>query len=440
MVKHTILAAIAFFILISLAGCEFVPTDVSELMSPPKLTAEQQKIEQALEKAVGGKLSLKYPITGEYRSAFIMHDFDNDGNNEALAFYSTANGNGGTHIAVLKKIKSGWISVGDISGDGTDIDSIEFGDFTGSGSDDLAVCWRSFNSTDMTLCVYSNICRKRKKVGLGIINLMKKIDMDGDGRPDLLVLRLNTDESKAYARLFSYRGGVFGEVAQAPLDGTVTGYSGLYLTKIPGQTGEGVLIDGNKGDHSMVTELVYFKDNRLITPFYNPSDGTAAITFRSQPYPSMDINNDGIVDIPIPEQLPAADKNGKNVYLCRWSDFDGNSGLVPKLYCAMNYSENYYFEFPQKWLSENVTIRQDGSGSAWDFVEWDASKKQYGTGLFKISVMDDTAWDSMAAKLGLYKLAEKNGFVYSLEIKAQNTADPLVLSIDEIKKAFFLLN
>ena len=70
----------------ALTGCSF-GASIDTLMSPPKLSMEQEQIYSALTAAVGNNISLKYPKSGKYLSAFIIEDIDGDGGNEALVFY-----------------------------------------------------------------------------------------------------------------------------------------------------------------------------------------------------------------------------------------------------------------------------------------------------------------------------------------------------------------
>ena len=69
-----------------LSGCQFSLT-VDTLLSPPRLTAQQEQIYQALQAAAGNNISLKYPKSGERLSAFTVEDLDADGETEAIVFY-----------------------------------------------------------------------------------------------------------------------------------------------------------------------------------------------------------------------------------------------------------------------------------------------------------------------------------------------------------------
>lgn len=444
--KHAIikpvLAIISAVLLAALiSGCAVIPADISELESPPKLTGEQQAIEKALEAKAGNKFTLKYPLDGDYRSAFIMKDLDHDGTPEAIAFYSPQGG-AGPHIAFFAKTRGKWNEISDIGSDGSEINNVAFGDFDGNGNDDIAVGWRSFNSTDLTLMVYSRNDKSKNgftKTNLGSFTKLKTLDMDQDGNPDILLLKLDSDEKNAAARLISYRHGKLAEVAKAPLDSTVTSYAGVYVTKLNAKT-NGVYVDGYKSSHNMITELVYYKDGKLITPFYDSAQHIVSRTLRSVTYQCTDINGDGIIEIPMPTSLPYESQNKKDSknWLVNWSVFDGSKGLTPKLSCVMNYAENYYFTYPEKW-NNSVTVKKV-SDSDWEFCEWNYDKGTYGPELFAIEVYSGDDWGVMPNKSSFNMLTEKSGIVYAAELPEQRTNSKLSLSLAEIKKNFNLFN
>lgn len=439
-IKSVTVALVALAVALSLSGCAFIPADITELESPPKLTAEQQSIEAALEKAEGTKLTLKYPLEGDYRSAFVLKDLYNNGTEQALAFFSPPSG-AGTYIDVLEKVNGNWEVSSKIGSDGTEIDSVAFGDFNGDGQDEIAVGWRSVSLTDLTLVVYSKKGLKYSKSNLGTFTAMKTLDMNGDGRTDILLLQLAGDVAKARASLISYRDSKFEEVATSPLDSTVTNYVGVYTTKLAsGETG--VLIDGKKGDDKMITELVYYKNGKLVSPLYDNSKHTVTSTLRYVDYRCEDIDGDGTIEVPMPVELPYVPnaKDTNQNWLVRWSTYDTKKGFIPKFSAIMNYTEGYYFKYPEKWDPKKVTVSKRVGDDVWDFCRWDSAKNTYGKVLFTVSVYTDDVWNNLPDKDGYIKLAEKNGTVYLVQIPSQAPGDPLALTLPEIEKNFRLIS
>lgn len=445
-IKTGVIMLVSLLTVLILSSCAFIPTDISELESPPKLTAEQQAIEKALEASVTGKLTLRYPLEGKYRGAFVPKVLDN---NEALAFYSSDSK--GPQIAVLDKMGNNWKVINNISSEGNEIDSLEFGDFNGDGHKDIAVGWRSYTSTDLTLMVYMRSGSSFYKVPFNTFTKMVTLDMNGDGKMDILTLKLDSDVTQAKARLISYKNGRLAEVSNSPLDSTVTRYSGVYTTKL-GKNKNVVLIDGYKSTNKMITEIVYYKNGKLNSPLYSREKQTVNSTMRfDTKYKCTDINNDGITDIPMMRELPTElNKSSTNQnWLVRWSDFTGSNVLTLKVQTIMNYAQNYYLKYPAKWesidnnkiITFNVTVssRADDD-SVWNICKWDAAKKAYGKVFFTIYVKSEDDWSNITDKSNYFELAEKNGTVYLAQIPEQAADDPLALSASEIKHCFNLIN
>ena len=84
--KSVILFLLEILTTLFLGGCGF-SAGIDTMMKPPKLNVEQEQIYSALTERIGSKVSLKYPKSGDYLSAFIISDIDEEPTNEAIVFY-----------------------------------------------------------------------------------------------------------------------------------------------------------------------------------------------------------------------------------------------------------------------------------------------------------------------------------------------------------------
>ena len=67
-------------------GCDLTLSTIDNLIKPPKLSEEQNRIDTALKASVGDNISLVYPKTGDYKSAFIVENIDEEETSEAIVF------------------------------------------------------------------------------------------------------------------------------------------------------------------------------------------------------------------------------------------------------------------------------------------------------------------------------------------------------------------
>lgn len=117
-----------------LSACSSFQPNLTDLMQSPKLTEEQAEIYEALTNAADvSDVQLKYPKSGDYRSAFVMFDLDADGEDEALVFYNMPSWGGNVRIMVLDHQQDEWVSVYDAVGEGTDVTEVDFQVLTASG-------------------------------------------------------------------------------------------------------------------------------------------------------------------------------------------------------------------------------------------------------------------------------------------------------------------
>jgi hypothetical protein len=433
---------VVFLLLLSFTSCQFALTDVTDLVRPPKLTGKQQSLQAALEKEIGTKYILKYPLKGLNRSAFIMKDIDGDNKEEALALYCPQDENAGTHIMVLKLSSGKWKKICDISGDGNEIESVDFGDYFGTGKSCLTVGWTLFNSSDFGLGVYTIGDGKKgfTKVYSDSFSAMSILNIDNNKTDDMLLFNLNPSPITSLARMITYDNGRLHEVSNAPLDSTVSSYAGAYITNISSNA-KGVLLDGYKGAHSMVTELITWKNGKLITPYYDNITNAVTSTLRDVAISCTDIDNDGVNEIPFPVEMPGYEDQqfADKIWLVSWKKSDGNSGFIDKFSSIMNFTEGYYFTIPPSWL-KNVTVENQSATHSFIFRQWNITTSKMGRELFDIQVYTQNDWKKIKDKTNLEVIGQRNNNVYVVKIlDKQGLSDTLYLPLNEIQLRFNLI-
>ena len=83
------------------SGCSFRLSGINELLKPPKPYGTNDELQAAFEESVGGDVVFKAPVSGEFRSSFIVKDIDGDGSDEAIAFYSESSADTSVMISLF---------------------------------------------------------------------------------------------------------------------------------------------------------------------------------------------------------------------------------------------------------------------------------------------------------------------------------------------------
>ncbi|MBQ6119424.1 MAG: hypothetical protein IJK98_09340, partial [Clostridia bacterium] len=150
------MAALVCIGLTVFAGCnivDFFSTD--SLLRAPKLTGQNAALQQAFEQTVGKDVFLVSPLTGAYRSAFILQDCNGDEVEEAFVFYAMNDTENTIHIHLLEFVEGTWRSVADTTGNGSEVYKVEFCSVDRDAAPELAVTWTvSDSKRDKTLSLY----------------------------------------------------------------------------------------------------------------------------------------------------------------------------------------------------------------------------------------------------------------------------------------------
>ena len=356
----TLMLAIALCLI--LCGCNMFVFDTDNILSPPELSGELKPIQQALVESIKGEYTLKYPTYGDIKSAVVTEDLDGDGIKEAFAFYSTSDSEETMmHLNVIVKDKKKYKSVDDNSKSASGIERIDFYDLNGDGKKEIIVGWEIYAESEKQLAVY-----QFEKNALTQIMSQKYtnylcIDFDDNGKNEILVQDLDTKESTNKASLYSITENGLTKISGCLLDGKVKTAGRFKLSSLSnGQ--KAVYIDEIKGIGA-VTEVLFMSKGELKNPLLDVENTMENVkTIRSATIPSADVNNDGIIEIPMASDIPNADFNSdEKLYYTNWCSFSGDV-LTVKQVSVVNTADGYSINLPKRFIgniaaSKNVDKR-----------------------------------------------------------------------------------
>lgn len=330
---------------ILLSGCSFrLASSVNDLISPVAPFGDNVEVKTAMDSYAKNGYSLKTPSSGDYTTSYCFFDIDGDDTKEAFAFYEPKDDLGTIDLAVIKKIDGTWKVVKNIKGQGKDIYSISFCDINGDGNDEAFVCWDVIsNSTNHVLSVYKFSFKGEKckvsEIGESIsINNYSTVDISGDGIKDLLIFAITSGTSpSAKAQLYSLENDKFLLMGETKLDSHITNYKKLQIEKIDGNTRLYADAVGSDGE-SMTTELIYWSDtyDTIISPFYSYSTGLSEDTTRNLDICCMDVNEDGLIEIPSNHSMDLP----KGIKAVNWKIYK-NTILLHSAYSLYSPKDNY---------------------------------------------------------------------------------------------------
>ncbi len=289
---------------------------VDELMRTPKLTGENALIQEAFEEAVGTGVSLLNPVSGEYRSAYVLNDIDGDTFNEAIVFYKNKQTSSDVHMHLLDFDGKEWFSVADVVGNGTDIYSIEFCNLDNGNLLEIAVVWtmpdavRSKNLAIYKISVEKNIVKKLSSLGTVSVYDYLFVDLDFDGLNEMFYIyydiTVNPQHAAARVMEIDVENEIIQPSSELKFKSDVVSFAGLTSDLKDGTYR--MYIDCITANSQYFTQIVFFDSEKstLVSPSFLSAKDCMKKTLRTSNVLSQDVNADHLIEIPVEKDYPSS--------------------------------------------------------------------------------------------------------------------------------------
>lgn len=420
--KRKLLPAAALTVIsASLTGCSF-GTSIDNLMTPPKLSVEQEQIYKALTDAAGTNISLKYPKSGKYLSAFIVEDIDGDGGDEAVVFYeknSLAAPENTLRINILDQNGGKWRSVCDTPAEGAEIEKVIISELGSNERINLIIGSSLINRSEKNVAIYNYDPLKGtiEKTFSEACSFIDVTDLDGDDETEFFLLAGSATGSPAVAESYKLDESGTYHVYSSELSGSFTEFDSLNYGEIGGGR-KGLYIDAVSGAGSIQTDIVYMDSTGLNKVFADPKDSLA--TVRPAGCSSFDIDGDGILEIPVQTISPGYEDlpESEQMKITQW-DFVNNDNRLERK-CSSYYSvgNGYIFVFPKKW-DKKVTIKRDAVND--EIVFCACQDGETGRELMRIYCAEDSASREDRLSSGYMLMGTKGDSAYLAYIPYNQT-------------------
>jgi len=436
MVKRIMALIITGVLTFMLCGCDGLGITDDELLSPPKAQGVYGVINDVLKKSVTEKYTLKFPSSGEYRSAIVLKDINNDGVEEAVAFYTTTTDNTvSVHINLIANINGEYKSVGNSKIVGSGVERLEFCDLGGDGKQEIIVGYYVFGKVDKQVAVYEYSANTLTQRALEKYSEFVACDLDGNGTSGLLITSLDTVQKTASAKLLQVGETGITQLGACLMDGNVTSYYKPVISKLPdGRLA--VLVDAVKGA-SMITEVLYYEKEGLKNAFFDPEQSSTVATYRESLVASRDIDGDGSVEIPMLSAMPTpkniADTEG--VSLTKWC-IPSEDRLIVKRAMLINYIDGYSIDIPDNWV--NICVAKKTDSRQRIIYTYDPETALAGEEILRIQTVAEKTWESEEFDKGEFTLLKKgNGLVYAYKMGKQTGATKI--THEKLQEIFTLI-
>lgn len=388
-IKKSLLTLPILAVFLLQCGCASV-VNMDTLLTPPKLSSEQEQIYQALTDTTGSAISLKYPKSGSYLSAFIIADLNEDADNEAIVFYEKTGmpaSDSGLRINVLDCIDGKWLSVCDRSAEGSEIEKVIITPLGSHERTNVVVGYSSPNQSEKYVSVYEYA---DNYLDLTFSQSCVKFDVDtADGASNDLILLGSATAGRAFAAVYRLdEEGLYHEYKYR-FEDAYTDYSQLiYGSLRDGRTA--LYVDAVSGTAELRTEILCLEEERF-TNLLAECQKTPADTLRRAGLSSRDIDHDGVPEIPVQSVFPGYEETAESeqMILTKWLMME-NDLLFTEHYSYYSINDGYIFMLPEHWKNR-VTVMNDSLNGELLFCEYTGSLEEDLPVLMRLYISYDEA-------------------------------------------------
>ena len=396
-----------------LTGC--VGQSTEELYALPKQPDEYYELQNAIDQLLTVNASYSGPLSGSNQQAVQLADLDGDAEDEAIVFIKTA-GERPLKAYIFDETENGkYLNTGVIEGDGSAFDAVDYVQLDGEPGMEILLGRQLSEQITQSLCAYTYKDGHLTELMSTNYAEYTVVDLDGDDRRDVFVLRSPTEERAAVAELYRCVDGQMEREPEVQLsDGAkeirriVTGY---VAQGIPA-----VFVASEYGENMIITDIFAFagKDFRNIST--NAETGLSAQTVRSYNVYASDIDSDGLIELPSPVALPSQ-SNEATYWVIDWYNLMPDGRRDVKTTTFHNYMSGWYLELPEHWHDHLTIMREEDSNGdrGYTFAKWNGREQEPDT-IVTIRAFAGEDRLERASADGNFLLAEKGEIAYAASL------------------------
>ncbi len=431
-------------VILTFGGCG-IKAPGQDSMEKPKLSAVQQEIYSRLNDIAGKDYKLAAALEGDNKGGVKLVDIDGDGQEEAVIFYTRGNMDTAVNILVLDAVAGKWESIGDIKSSAYQVNKVDYEDMTGDGVPDIVVGWQLSDGFQKGIGIYAFRSGQVSEIFTNLCTAEVVADFDGDRQGELLLTKHDRENYTGQAELYKYRDGQMALINTAPMDGGINSIEAVQLGMASADQ-QGVFIDMGVGAHSATTTLLIVKEDKIQNVFYNEIGELNQKTFKPYPFNCLDIDGDGIIEIPV--QIPAPGYENASMvetqWITNWFEWDGKNDITLSSQNFYNYVDGYFLNIPENW-KDLITIKRITAEQGEEKVVYSYYEKNSGQEypLFEITAYDINTWEKQKPE-GMTELGRYLNKVYGLRLlplgQLPEQVQQMSVGPDSIKANFHVIS
>ena len=441
--KKWMAALLALGMVLALAGCTMpkLTLDPEELYALPELPERYTALNKQLSAIQESGAEYAAPVSGSNIQPVQMVDLDGDGREEALAFFRQSDGEKPLKIYVFTDNGDSYAQTAVIEGSGLAVYSIAYSDIDGDGRMEIIVGWR-VSMELQALAVYALEPDGARELMRTNYVKYAVADLNSDGMQEMTVFRADQDGVGA-ADCYVWKNGTLALGSTIRVSMTMAELSQQGKVTVGTlRSGEPALfVTGVADSARAITDVLLLRNSELSNSVLSLTTGVSRESSRFRSLYPMDINGDGITEIPRTVPLSPGEQETDVSQRVDWISYDaaGTASRVLSTYHAME--DGWYLQLPEGW-AESILVGRSASTdetSVTFYMESDAEDDQGYAALLRITALSGSNRERLAVRTGRFILGRNDGVIYVGELLKGNEEWDHSVTEDEVRNAFSLI-
>ena len=415
--------------------------DPEELYALPELPERYTALNKQLSAIQESGAEYAAPVSGSNIQPVQMVDLDGDGREEALAFFRQSDGEKPLKIYVFTDNGDSYAQTAVIEGSGLAVYSIAYSDMNGDGRMEIIVGWR-VSMELQALAVYALEPDGARELMRTNYVKYAVADLNSDGTQEMTVFRADQDGVGA-ADCYVWKNGTLALGSTIRVSMTMAELSQQGKVTVGTlRSGEPALfVTGVADSARAITDVLLLRNSELSNSVLSLTTGVSRESSRFRSLYPMDINGDGITEIPRTVPLSPGEQETDVSQRVDWISYDaaGTASRVLSTYHAME--DGWYLQLPEGWAESILVGRSDSTDetSVTFYMESDAEDDQGYAALLRITALSGSNRERLAVRTGRFILGRNDGVIYVGELLKGNEEWDHSVTEDEVRNAFSLI-
>lgn len=323
-----------------------------------------------------------------------------------------------------------------IEGDGTSFASVEYVRLTGQPGIELVIGRQLSTDVLQSLSAYSYSDGHVAELMNANYSEYRVVDLDGDGRKDIFLLRFEAEQPQGIAELYRWQAGQMEREKEAYLTAGASLVkrilTGNLMKDIPA-----VFVSSAYEDTGLVTDVFAFQNGVFQSVTMREAESPVS-TVRSYYVYASDIDGDGLIELPQILPLPSAEGSDENDSAISWYNLDLDGRSLPKLTTYHSFSGGWFLKLPDRWQNQFcITRGAEADGvHGYAFSQWEDGRRT--ELIFTIYAFSGENRNESASADGRFILAEKGDITYAAKLGTGKWAEEL--SADRLRDMFHFIH